>query len=99
MKEEEYKVKDGTTLLDLLLRGIGKRHPKSAFQWKEHLFQTEKGKVTLNKNGTPFLRGYYLILVNGKSYLSISEDGTQHGLGYKLKDGDEVAILPPVGGG
>jgi MoaD family protein len=98
-KEEEYEIMDGTTLLDLLLGEIGKRHPKSASQWKEHVFQTEEGEVALDRDGIPSLRGYYLILVNGKSYLSISEDGRQHGLGYKLRDGDEIAILPPVGGG
>ena len=99
IKEEEYEVKDGTTLTDLLLENIAERHPKSSSQWKEHIFQTEKGKITFDKDGAPSLKGYYLILINGRSYRSIFEDGRQADLRYKLKDGDEIAILPPVGGG
>lgn len=99
IREEEYEVEDGTTLMDVLLKDIAKRHPKSSSQWKEHIFQTEKGKITFDKNGFPSLKGYYLILINGRSYHSISEDGRQVGLRYELKDGDEIAVLPPVGGG
>ena len=39
------------------------------------------------------LQGHLQILVNG---LSVS---TMKGLNTKLSDGDQVAILPPVGGG
>jgi molybdopterin synthase sulfur carrier subunit len=39
------------------------------------------------------VRGHLEILVNGRSVTSLS------GLRTKLKDGDQVAILPPVGGG
>lgn len=39
------------------------------------------------------VRGHLEILVNGRSVTTLS------GLRTKLKDGDQVAILPPVGGG
>ena len=39
------------------------------------------------------VRGHLQILVNGKSV------ATTGGLNTKLKEGDQVAILPPVGGG
>ena len=99
IREEEYEIRDGTTLVDLLREHIPERHPNASLRWKEHIFQTERGKITLDKDGTPSLRGYYLILIKGRSYRSISEDGRHPGLRYKLKDGDEIAILPPVGGG
>ena len=98
-REEEYKVKDRTMLIDLLLKRIPERHQNASRSWKEGIFKTENGRIKLDKDGTPSLRGYYLILINGRSYRSIVEDGRQLGLRYKLKDGDEIAILPPVGGG
>jgi len=39
------------------------------------------------------VRGHLQILVNGKSITAMG------GLKTKLKEGDQVAILPPVGGG
>jgi molybdopterin synthase sulfur carrier subunit len=39
------------------------------------------------------VRGHLEILVNGRSVSTLS------GLRTQLKDGDQVAILPPVGGG
>lgn len=39
------------------------------------------------------VRGHLEILVNGRSVSTLS------GLRTRLKDGDQVAILPPVGGG
>ena len=39
------------------------------------------------------VRGYLQILVNGKSITTLQ------GLKTKLKEGDQIAILPPVGGG
>ena len=39
------------------------------------------------------VRGHLQILVNGQSVT------TMRGLKTQLKDGDQVAILPPVGGG
>ncbi|MFB0523452.1 MAG: MoaD/ThiS family protein [Candidatus Bathyarchaeia archaeon] len=98
-REEEYKVKEGSMLMDLLLKRIPEKHENASRSWKEGIFETENGRIKLDKDGTPSLRGYYLILINGRSYRSIAEDGRQLGLRYKLKDGDEIAILPPVGGG
>jgi len=66
--------------------------------WKEWIFETERNEIKFDKDGIPVL-SYYLILVNGRSYNSISEDERRPGLRYKLKGGDEVAVLPPVGGG
>jgi molybdopterin converting factor small subunit len=98
-KEEEYKVKDGTMLMDLLLDHIPRRHSNASKGWKERLFETERDGIKLDKDGTPSLKGYYLILINGISYRSVLEEGKHPGLRYKLKDEDEIAILPPVGGG
>lgn len=39
------------------------------------------------------VRGHLSFLVNGQSVSAL------HGLKTSLKDGDQVAILPPVGGG
>ncbi len=39
------------------------------------------------------VHGHLQILINGQSVT------TMHGLKTKLKEGDQVAILPPVGGG
>ena len=80
---------------------------------KEEMLQFPKGeKVTVNdvldrlskENGKAFkeyvydrktgeVRGFLQFLVNGKSA------ATQNGLETGLKDGDVLAILPPVGGG
>ena len=98
-REEEYKIRDGTKLMDMLLKHIPERHRNVSARWKGRIFQTENGKIKFDENGTPYLSGYYLILINGRSYLSISEDGRHPGLTYKLKEGDQIAILPPVGGG
>jgi molybdopterin converting factor small subunit len=98
-REEEYTVKDGTMLMDLLLKRIPERHRKASRSWKERIFETEGDGIRFDKNGTPSLGGYYLILINGRSYRLVSEDGRHPGLKYKLKNGDEIAILPPVGGG
>ena len=99
IKEEEYEIGKRTTLMELLLEHIPQRHPNASSPWKERLFQTERGKITFENDATPSLKGYYLILVNGKPHRSISEDGKHVGLMYTLNDGDEIAILPPVGGG
>ena len=98
-REEEYEVRDGTMLMELLLEYIPERHRNASRSWKERIFETEKDGIKFDKEGTPSLSGYYLILINGRSYLSISEDERHPGLRYTLKDGDEIAILPPVGGG
>ena len=88
VKMEEYDVKEGTTLVDLLLTYIPERHKRESEAWKETIFRTVKGDILLNKNGTPILKNY-LILVNGK----------KSDLRQSLKEGDEIAVLPPFGGG
>ena len=88
VKTEEYDVKEGTTLADLLLIYIPERHKKESEAWKEAIFRTVKGEMLLNKDGTPVLKNY-LILVDGK----------MSSLSRKLKEGDEIAVLPPFGGG
>ena len=88
VKTEEYVVKDSAVIADLLLEYIPERHTEVSETWKETIFRTVKGEILLKKDGTPLLRNY-LILVGGKS---------SH-LGYELREGDEVAVLPPFGGG
>jgi MoaD family protein len=94
-REEKYNNKDGTTLIDLLLKHIPKRHWKVSAKWKERIFEMDRGEIKFDKHGTPVLSEYYLILINGRYFNSISKMG----LKYQLKDGDVIAILPPVGGG
>ena len=88
VKREDYTVKDGATVTDLLLKYIPERHKQVSETWRETIFRTVKGEMLLKRDGTPLLRNY-LILVNGKS---------SH-LSFELKEGDEVAVLPPFGGG
>lgn len=88
VKREEYKVKDSAAIADLLLEYIPEKHTEVSGTWKETIFRTVKGELLLKKDGTPLLRNY-LILVGGKSSQ----------LGCELKEGDEVAVLPPFGGG
>lgn len=87
IREEEYDVEDAT-VAELLLKYIPNRHATVADRWRETVFATVRGEVAINKDGMPILRNHF-ILVGGKS--------TE--LNYRLKDGDEIAILPPVGGG
>jgi molybdopterin converting factor small subunit len=87
-RKEEYAVDEGTTLMDLLVNHIPQRHPEVSEAWAETLFKKVKGEVAQNKNGVPVL-GNYLVTLNGKTA----------SLGEKLKEGDEVAIMPPFGGG
>jgi MoaD family protein len=94
-REEKYNIEDGTTLLDLLLEHIPKRHRKVSAKWKERIFEMDGAKIKFDKYGTPVLSEYYLILMNGRYYNSISKMG----LMYHLRDGDVIAVLPPVGGG
>ncbi|MEM1507637.1 MAG: MoaD family protein [Candidatus Bathyarchaeia archaeon] len=87
VKEEEYEV-EGATLADLLLKHIPSRHSDAADEWRQSIFVTIRGEVAVNREGIPALKNYF-ILVGGRS----------PEITYRLKDGDEVAILPPVGGG
>lgn len=87
IKEEDYDV-DGATLADLLLKHIPERHRDKSKEWQETVFVTVRGEVAINAAGTPMLKNHF-ILVKGRT----------PELTYRLEDGDEVAILPPVGGG
>ena len=49
---------------------------------------TVRDEVAISKDGLPILKNY-IVLVNGRNVE----------LTYRLENGDEVAILPPVGGG
>lgn len=88
LKDEDYELKDGATLSDLLLDCIPERHSQFSEDWKSEVFRRVNNKIAVNKDGTPVLRNY-LVLVKGR---------TQE-LTYKLQEGDEVAVLPPAGGG
>jgi len=94
-REEKYEVEDGTMLIDLLLKYIPERHWSVSTKWKERILETERGEIKSDRYGAPVLRGYYLILINGRHYNSVSKMG----LMYELRDKDVIAILPPVGGG
>jgi MoaD family protein len=86
VKEEEYDA-ENLSLADLLIKHIPSRHPEIAEEWRATVFITVGDNIVMSEDGTPILR--YHILVNGLS----------RNLTYMLKDNDEVAILPPVGGG
>jgi len=88
VKAEEYEVEDGSTVADLLLAYIPKRHVEESEAWRRTVFRTAKGRLLTNRDGTPILRNH-LILVDGKT----------SSLNRRLRDGDEVAVLPPFGGG
>ena len=94
-REEKYNIKNGTMLIDLLLKHIPERHRKVSTKWKERIFEMDRGEIKLDKYGTPVLSEYYMILINGRYYNSISKMG----LMYPLRNEDVIAILPPVGGG
>jgi len=87
-KSEEYEVPQETTLADLLLKHIPDRHGEASRTWLEEIFRTVRGEVLTSRNGTPVLSDY-MILIDGKTPK----------LNDKLKDGTEIAVLPPFGGG
>jgi MoaD family protein len=88
VKKEEYTVNEGTTLTDLLVSHIPERHSEVSKTWVETLFRMVRGEMAQSRNGILVL-GNYLVLINGKS-VNLSE---------RLKEGDDVAIMPPFGGG
>jgi molybdopterin converting factor small subunit len=88
VKSEEYKFKEGEQIKDLLLTYIPRKHKISSKCWIEDIFKTANGKIIFDGDGMPILKGL-LILIEGKSYSLID----------KLKDLDEVVLLPPFGGG
>jgi MoaD family protein len=53
-------------------------------EFAESVYDSEKGEAA----------GHVLLMVNGRNYLSIPER-----LEAPLKDGDEVALFPPLAGG
>jgi len=87
IKEEEYKIGEETTLADLLLKYIPKRHKNSAEKWKRHIFGSE-----YREGETPTLKEDYMILVNGRPYNLLPGNGFK----YKLKDGDFILIFPLI---
>lgn len=87
IKEEEYDV-HGITVADLLLKNVPERHRSKSREWIETIFMTVRGEVAINRDGLPTLKNY-IVLVNGRN-VEIT---------HKLENGDEIAILPPVGGG
>jgi molybdopterin converting factor small subunit len=87
LKEESYKIRKGDTLKDLFLNLIPRKH-KEIKNWKEEFFRVSKDKIVFNKDGTPILNNY-IILIRGKT----------PNLNYELKKGDEIVITPPLGGG
>jgi MoaD family protein len=88
VKKEEYDIDEEATLADLLVSHVPERHPAVSKTWAETLFRTVRGETAQDKDGVPVL-GDYLVTVNGKSV----------NLAERLKAGDEVAIMPPFGGG
>ncbi|HIE13710.1 TPA: hypothetical protein EYP70_00385 [Candidatus Bathyarchaeota archaeon] len=97
-KEEFYKVKEGTTLVDLLLHYIPERHKSISKVWKEGIFRTRDGQIMFDERGLPIIANY-VILINGLSYRWFIEHKKRPGLKYKLKDNDKISIIPPMGGG
>ncbi len=87
-KTEEYEVDDGASLADLLLRYIPRRHREASKTWPETIFRTVKGEIVRSSDGTPLLKNY-VVMVYGRSV----------DLNHRLRDGDEVTVLPPFGGG
>ncbi len=88
VRNEKFIVDDGTTLMDLLVNRIPKRHPGVSEAWVSTLFRKVKGEVSQNKDGVPVLSNY-IVTLNGRTA----------SLGERLKEGDEVAVMPPFGGG
>jgi MoaD family protein len=87
VREEEYEVKDAT-LADLLLKHIPENHKDVAEKWVETIFITVRGEVAVNRDGVPMIKDHFILI-----------SGRNPDINYRLRDGDEVAILPPVGGG
>jgi molybdopterin converting factor small subunit len=95
IREEEYEVKKGVMLIDLLLSYIPSRHRNVSRSWKQRMFESVNGEIRLDKYGLPIPREYYKILINRRYFNLTSKDSLKH----ELKNGDVVDVLPPVGGG
>jgi MoaD family protein len=96
----EVKVRFFTSLREI----VGKREETLSFADASQVSVDSVLKKLTEEYGKPFtdyiydaetgqLRGFLQFLVNGTSVQ------TPQGLKPRLKDGDVVAILPPVGGG
>ena len=96
----EVKVRFFTSLREI----ANKREETLTFQGSERVTVDAALKKLSEKYGTPFTeyvydgktgqpKGFLQFLVNGNS------TSTLNGLETELKDGDMLAILPPVGGG
>lgn len=88
--EEEYYIDDNTTLMDLLFKYIPEKHQNVSKSWREMIFEAESNEIEFNNEGKSALKYYYsMILTNGSLEAS----------NYRLKDGDNIAIHQPGGGG
>jgi len=87
-KGEKLFIDEGTTVMDLLVNFIPKRHPGASVIWVATIFKKVKGEVAQDGDGALVL-GDFIVTLNGRT--AKLED--------KLKEGDEVAVMPPFGGG
>jgi molybdopterin synthase sulfur carrier subunit len=96
----QVKVRLFTSLREI----IGKREESLNFPDREMVTIEIALKVLSDKYGKPFMeyvyenetnkpKGFLQFLINGNS------STTMEGLKTELRDGDVLAILPPVGGG
>ena len=68
------------------LRSLPSRHPEAAGEIRRRLFEGGGEELKLSRR--------YLIIVNGRYYAHLPG-----GLDYRLREGDVIAIFPPLGGG
>jgi sulfur-carrier protein len=96
----QVKVRFFTSLREI----IGKREESLTFTEGEIVTVESILKVLSDKYGKPFVeyvfendtkkpKGFLQFLINGNS------SNTLEGLNTELKEGDVLAVLPPVGGG
>ena len=86
VRSEMFNLEVGSTLSDLLLKEIPVKHSNIGDAWIRTIFVVDKEAES--KEAFPLQRKY-IVLVNGKSI----------SLGDNLNNGDEIAVLPPFGGG
>ena len=88
VKSEKLFVDEGATVMDLLVSLIPKRHPGASGAWVATVFRKVKDEAAQDTSSVPVL-GDYIVTLNGRS----------SSLWERLKEGDEVAVMPPFGGG
>jgi molybdopterin converting factor small subunit len=88
VKGEKLFVDEGATVMDLLVNFVPKRHPGASVIWLVTVFRKVKGEAAQDAEGALVL-GDYIVTLNGRT----------SNLGERLKEGDEVAVMPPFGGG